>query len=240
MCTWITISKTSLFTTANLQHTKKNARWTKSSSLHSRSTPDEWTFRVFYVGDSNFFYIKCWTLGQNKTRVCCLHSKNCFRLSQRLHARSYCKGEPNSRCCATTNHRGRARRRPSPAAHQHNTFPQLTTSFNAFFLSLRPRRRCLADCHPHSPHASRFSRAAILRVFWQLLFSGLAQSLKNHSPNSSNIPWLAFSQHEVMPSNQCIDSLLLTPRGNANFRFDWSSGIVYQTKRPPQTESRVR
>lgn len=66
--TWITISKTSLFTTANSSCNIKLLAYDEAAghnlphhmyvrTLSPLYAPDEWTFRVFYVGDSIFSFL---------------------------------------------------------------------------------------------------------------------------------------------------------------------------------------
>lgn len=112
---------------------------------------DEWTFRVYFEGDSIFFLLE-----RNKTRVCCLHSKIAF--AYRNNTRES-EGIKNSRCCATKSSR---ESQTITAAHQYNTFSSTHHFIQCYFLllfqSYRPRRHCLADCVTHTHHTrSRFS-----------------------------------------------------------------------------------
>lgn len=152
----ITISKTSLFTTHNsyLRACSCNIKCSLDILfLTLLSLGSGWVdFPRNNVGDSVFF---CLDLGQNKTRVRCLHSKIAF-----AYRNNSCEREV-SKLTLLCNLQSREESQTITATHQYNTFLQLTTSFNVFFFfcrSFRPRRHCLADCVTHTHHTrSRFS-----------------------------------------------------------------------------------
>lgn len=95
---------------------------------HTLAAPHE-TFCVLYVGDSIFFLLRS-DLGQNKTRVCCLHSKIAFAAYRYRFCQA--RAESCSSRCAT-NVEGEPNYHRSPTQNIHL---QLTTLYNVFFLFL--------------------------------------------------------------------------------------------------------
>lgn len=97
---------------------------------HTLAAPHE-TFCVLCVGDSIFFLLR-FDLGQNKTRVCCLHSKIAFAAYRYRFAKR--ESNPATHVVQLT-----SRESPTITAHQHKTFIYNSPLYTMFFFSISQR-----------------------------------------------------------------------------------------------------
>lgn len=109
-------------------------------------------------GRFDFFFLLRSDLGQNKTRVCCLHSKIAFAAYRYHFAKR--ESNPTAHVVQLT-----SRESPTITTHQHKTFiynSPLYTMF--FFLFLNASSSPLSGwfCHLHSPPAILFLTKTLL------------------------------------------------------------------------------